>query len=598
MIRMKLGATKPMIYYFPGMLILVFMMTVFEVGVLKNTLSLKIQATSIDRPTYLELDVVTMETLSRHLRHIMETETRMEINDLIGQNSLNVKESHKSGISRNIPDTRPESCTTIEYSIENLPYVSVIIPFHNELSTVILRTAHSILMRTPSSLLKEIILVDDASTHDYLKTPLETYISTLSPKIKLLRLPERSGLIRARLHGARLATAEVLFFLDAHCEVNTHWLEPLLLELSKDRDVLIVPAIDRIDAHTMEYSAMDRAYRGTFAWDLEYTWQIVPNKQNQMLTENSPIFSPTTVGCAMLIAKEYFYHIGAFDSEMNIWGGENIGISFRTWLCGHGIKIVPCSRVGHVFRPRLPYKNFTYHVLHQNLRRVAEAWMGDYKKYFYLSTKNVTLGAEEKRTLRARQRLAERCRARTGRDFEWYLSHVATDIIIPPDGAVHFGQVKNIASQGCLTVSDIGHFTVAECAHFTKSQQFALDSTGRLIYQDKFLITRKNPSASFGLTVVDAPIKNYATEELGKWYLDTETPAFIQQLRTGRIKTPVGRLRLQLKGVPAASSCLTQLTADHTSGEQYVDLHQCEEKQVFQYWQFYHHVHGADAMFN
>lgn len=45
----------------------------------------------------------------------------------------------------------------------------------------------------------------------------------MSKKVKLLRLHERQGLVRARLNGAKNATGDVLVFLDAHCEVTKGW---------------------------------------------------------------------------------------------------------------------------------------------------------------------------------------------------------------------------------------------------------------------------------------------------------------------------------------------------------------------------------------
>lgn len=112
--------------------------------------------------------------------------------------------------------------------LSELPTVSVVVPFFNEHFSTLLRTVYGVLNRSPPELIMEIILVDDASNRDNVKTPLDNYISKNLPKVKLIRLPERSGLIVARLVGARAAKGDVLIFLDSHTEPNVNWLPPLI----------------------------------------------------------------------------------------------------------------------------------------------------------------------------------------------------------------------------------------------------------------------------------------------------------------------------------------------------------------------------------
>ena len=56
-------------------------------------------------------------------------------------------------------------------------------------------------------LVEEVILVDDASEQSHLGKELEDYVSRLPLPVHVLRTGVRSGLIRARLLGAKAAKA-------------------------------------------------------------------------------------------------------------------------------------------------------------------------------------------------------------------------------------------------------------------------------------------------------------------------------------------------------------------------------------------------------
>lgn len=343
--------------------------------------------------------------------------------------AYNTLVSNRLDLNRTIPDTRNILCKNKIY-MDNLPKASVIICFYNEHLRTLLRTVHSIINRTPSNMLQEIILVDDESDIQDLYKNLSTYINKQKlVNVKLFKTDRREGLIRARLFGARKSQGQVLLFLDSHVEVNVGWIEPLLEQIQKKRSNVVMPIIDIINPDTFMYSASPLV-RGGFNWGLHFKWENPPTGTLETKEDFiKPIKSPTMAGGLFAIDKKYFIDIGEYDAGMNIWGGENLEISFRIWMCGGSLELVPCSRVGHIFRHRRPYGSPDgKDTMLYNSLRVAHVWMDSFKDFFLNQrpdAKNFDYGDISSR-LQLRKEL--KCH-----DFDWYLTHIYPELPLPTE---------------------------------------------------------------------------------------------------------------------------------------------------------------------
>ncbi|XP_064885793.1 polypeptide N-acetylgalactosaminyltransferase 10 [Columba livia] len=363
------------------------------------------------------------------------------------ENGFNIFVSDKISLNRSLPDIRHPNCKNKLY-LEKLPNTSVIIPFHNEGWSSLLRTVHSVLNRSPPELIAEIVLVDDFSDREHLKKRLEDYMAQF-PNVRILRTKKREGLIRTRMLGASVAIGDVITFLDSHCEANVNWLPPLLDRIARNRKTIVCPMIDVIDHDHFGYETQaGDAMRGAFDWEMYYKRIPIP-PELQKLDPSDPFESPVMAGGLFAVDRKWFWELGGYDAGLEIWGGEQYEISFKVWMCGGRMEDIPCSRVGHIYRKYVPYKVPTGVSLARNLKRVAEVWMDEYAEYIYqrrpeyrhLSAGDVAAQKELRNNLNCKS-------------FKWFMNEVAWDLpkfyppVEPPAAA--WGEIRNVGTGLCV----------------------------------------------------------------------------------------------------------------------------------------------------
>ncbi|KAF5922850.1 hypothetical protein HPG69_013195 [Diceros bicornis minor] len=334
------------------------------------------------------------------------------------QHAFNQLESDKLSPDRPIRDTRHYSCPSLSYSAD-LPATSVIITFHNEARSTLLRTVKSVLNRTPASLIQEIILVDDFSSD-----PEDCLLLTRIPKVKCLRNDRREGLIRSRVRGADVAAAAVLTFLDSHCEVNTEWLQPMLQRVKEDHTRVVSPIIDVISLDNFAYLAASADLRGGFDWSLHFKWEQIPLEQKIARTDpTKPIRTPVIAGGIFVIDKSWFNHLGKWTS-----GEERILETPKAREASSS----PPSPCGHLPRGASPPDTAVSHrallqgVDVRNTKRTAEVWMDEYKQYYYEARPSAIGKAFGSVATRIEQRKKMNCKS-----FRWYLDNVYPELTIP-----------------------------------------------------------------------------------------------------------------------------------------------------------------------
>ncbi|XP_046550441.1 polypeptide N-acetylgalactosaminyltransferase 5-like isoform X2 [Haliotis rubra] len=409
-------------------------------------------------------------------RYPPKNEEMLQWREGVRRNRFDQMVSDRISVHRRLPDRRLDECKSRVYPAD-LPPASVIICFHNEAWSTLLRSVHSVLDRSPGHLIREIILVDDASTQEHLKNPLKKYMSKLG-KTKLVRMKKHQGLIRARLVGYELATGPTLVFLDSHIECFPGWLEPLLSRIRENPRTVTIPMIDVISSQDFGTGIFNNTKRlGVFRWKLlTFHWEHVSkHRRSTLKTPTDPIRSPTMIGGLFAIDRQWFTTLGTYDPGLLYWGGENMELSFKTWMCNGTLEVLPCSHVAHVFRNVNPIKwKMGGKPSLVNPMRVAEVWLDDYKHYFY----------EENRLARGvyfgdvtdRKKLRDSLHCH---DFRWYIENVYPECSIHT--RLNTGEIRSVSRPTHCLARDFDKPTLLRpCQQTHDNQNWQLFPSGVL----------------------------------------------------------------------------------------------------------------------
>ncbi|XP_028427087.1 probable polypeptide N-acetylgalactosaminyltransferase 8 [Perca flavescens] len=400
----------------------------------------------------------------------LSEEEQKEAERLYQRYGYNAFLSDRLPLNREIPDTRPTRCVEKKYP-EDLPSISVVLIYLDEALSVIKRAIRSIIDKTPARLLKEIILVDDHSTNEDLMEELDEYVNSIDEElpglVKKVRHSEQLGLTQARLSGWRAAVGDVVAILDAHIEVHVQWAEPLLARIKEDRTVILTPVFDKVSFDDLTLTPYIPS-ADAFDWALWCMYESFRPEWYALKDDSQPGKSPSIMG--ILVAdRKFFGEIGSLDGGMKIYGGENVELGVRVWLCGGSIEVIPCSKIAHIERAKKPYLPDLSEMMKRNALRVAEVWMDEYKYNVNIAWNlpiekhGIDIG-----DVSERKRLREKLKCKP---FQWYLDNVYPQLEPLQDLLGYGALINDLAPDICIDQGPMpGNIPIVYGCHYYSSQ--------------------------------------------------------------------------------------------------------------------------------
>ncbi len=214
------------------------------------------------------------------------------------------------------------SCTRLE-----MPTVSIIIPVKDR-ADELGRCLESLASVDYPNGLCQLIVVDDGSSD------ASPDVARQAGAIVIPSGGTGRGPAAARNVGARIATGDILAFIDSDCTASKGWLKELIPSFADSETVAVggrvngmsdESVVDRYEAVMSSLSLGNRELSGSIGDDTFY----LPS-------------------CNLLVRRQAFLHAGGFNDEMHV--GEDVDLTWRLRDKGWTIRYLPKGDIDHEHR--------------------------------------------------------------------------------------------------------------------------------------------------------------------------------------------------------------------------------------------------------
>jgi len=213
----------------------------------------------------------------------------------------------------------------------------------------------------------EILIADDDSNDDSLEQ-LREKLGHL-PNLRVVAHETRRGVSATKDLCGREARGDIVLFLDGHCKPEPGAILRLIERIEeRDGRIVLMPRVPCLDEETWKNNESQCGYGYRIELD-DFAAGWVGRETLEQ--DGDLLISQGLIGCCVAMSKALYEELHGFDTDMRVWGVEDIDFGLRAWLAGAPIYTDPEASIGHRFRAK--FDNYEVSGVHHLTNQIRMA---------------------------------------------------------------------------------------------------------------------------------------------------------------------------------------------------------------------------------